>query len=411
MHTRNLSQSHRVTSVNRTPRSRRNAASRTIMHLFISRHFSGRTRVLIGVGAVSLLVASGALYAVSRPAKAETKPDVIYELAAADVMTVQAQPMNRTLRLSGTLNPLRHAMIKSHSFGTLIEQRVQEGDRVRARQLLARIDPRNLQAELDARTAALRKAQADLLLATKNRDNSITLLKDKLISQNAFDQTEALYATSVANQEAAQAQVRLSQIALADTEIYAAFDGVVATRNVRVGERVTPDTPLLTLVDLSTMQLEALVPVADVPAIKLGQAARFTVDGFAQREFTGRVERISPQAQQGSRSLIVYLTVTNNDGALKGGMFADGEVVIEQTAPLIALPTRAIHSDDQGHFVLVLKEGLVTRAPIVAGIEMSETGMTVIDSGISDAMQVVIANAPIIRAGVRALLMPKASKA
>lgn len=380
------------------------------MQLFISRHFSLRNKILIASGVAFALIASGALYAVSQPKKPDDKPTIVYELAAADIVTVQTKPLTRTLRLSGTLTPLRHAVIKSHSVGTLIEQRVQEGDRVHARQLLARIDPRNIQAELDSRSAALRKAQADLVLATKNRDNSITLLKQKLISQNAFDQTEANYASSVANEEAAQAQVRVSQIALTDTAIHADFAGVIATRNVQVGERVMPDTPLLTLVDLSKMQLEALVPVADVPAIKVGQAARFTVDGFANREFSGQVERISPQAQPGSRSLIVYLSVVNSDGALKGGMFADGELALETSEPLITLPSHAVHSDAQGHFVLVLREGVVTRTAIVAGAALADTGVVVIKSGIVNAMQVVIANTATIKHGVRANLAIKSAK-
>jgi membrane fusion protein, multidrug efflux system len=380
------------------------------MQLFISRQFSLRTKIVIAASVAFTLIASGTLYAVSRPEKTDNKPAIVYELAAADVVTVQIKPLTRTLRLSGTLTPLRHAVIKAHSVGTLIEQRVQEGDQVRARQLLARIDPRNIQAELDARTAALRKAQADLVLATKNRDNSITLLKQKLISQNAFDQTEANYASSVANEEAAQAQVRLSQIALTDTEIHADFAGVVASRNVQVGERVMPDTPLLTLVDLSKMQLEALVPVADVPAIRVGQAARFKVDGFSNREFSGQVERISPQAQPGSRSLIVYLSVTNNDGALKGGMFADGELALETSEPLVSLPSHAIHSDAQGHFVLILQDGVLTRTSIVTGGAFADSGITVVKSGIVDAMQVVIANAATLKHGVRANLSIKPTK-
>jgi RND family efflux transporter MFP subunit len=294
---------------------------------------SQRRKVLIAIGVAGILAVSGSLFAISRSPESKTNESIVYELAPADVLTVRSQPLTRTLRLSGSLTPLRHAIIKSRSSGTLVDLSVKEGDRVRAGSLLARIDPRNLQAELDARTAALRKSQADLVLATKNRDNSVVLLKQKLISQNAFDQTEATYMASIANEDAAQAQVRMSQIALADTEIRADFDGVVATRSVQIGERVLPDSPLLSIVDLSKMQLEALVPVADVPAINVGQAARFTVDGFGDREFTGKVERISPQAQPGTRSLTIYVTVANTDGTLKGGMFADGALLIEQTQP------------------------------------------------------------------------------
>ena len=379
------------------------------MRIRLPEHPRHRRLALIASGFAALAVATGGVYAVaggsSPQAATQSNSDdnsIEYELAPSDVLVVQPQPLTRTLRLSGSLAPLRHAVVKSHSVGTLIDIRVDEGDRVRAGALIARIDPRTLQAELDARKAALHKAQADLVLAAKNRDNSIVLLERKLISQNAFDQTEAAYAANVANEQAAQAQVRLAQIALADTEIRADFGGVVAARHVQSGERVMPDTPLVTVVDLSTMQLEALVPVADVPSIEVGQAARFTVDGFGVREFTGRVERINPQTQTGTRSLAVYVTVPNSDSALKGGMFAEGDLVLQRTAPLIAVPSVAVRGDEQGSYVLALKDGVIARTPITPGASYPDSQLTVIEAGLEQAIEVIVAPATTLKPGARA---------
>jgi membrane fusion protein (multidrug efflux system) len=374
------------------------------MSIAIPAYLTRRRTLYLGSAVLGLVAVSGTLFAITRDAPID-KAVMVYELASTDVITVQPQALTRTLRLSGTLTPLRHAVVKSRSMGAVLELRVDEGDRVRAGALLARIDPRNLQAELDARTAALRKAQADLLLASKNRDNSVALLKQKLISQNAFDQTEAAFAVAQANEEAAQAQVRLAQIALEDTEIRADFDGVVAARHVQVGERVMPDSALLSLVDLRKMQLEALVPVADVPTIEVGQVARFTVDGFPQREFTGQVERINPQTEQGTRSLTVYLTVANTDGVLKGGMFADGDLMLEQTQPKLALPSGAIHTDAEGAYVLALKAGVVERATVNPGQVFAASGVTVVEQGIDEGMQVIVAPATTLKAGAKAKVM------
>src|SRR5262245_21319041 len=231
-------------------------------------------KILLAAGVGGVLV-FGTIYAVSSDDVKKPKADVVLELAPADVLAIRAQPLTHTLRLSGSLTPLRHAVVKSHSVGPVLELQVAEGERVKKGRILVRIDPRNLLAELDARTAALHKAQADSLLAKKNRDNSSILLDRKLVSQNAFDQTVASYDVAVANEQASAAQVRLAENALHDADIRADFDGVVAARHVQAGERVMPDTPLLTLVDLSTMQLEARVPVAEVSAIKVGQTARF----------------------------------------------------------------------------------------------------------------------------------------
>jgi RND family efflux transporter MFP subunit len=368
-----------------------------------------RRRLLIALGIGGLLAVSGTIYAITSGAKPKTTDPIVYELADTDVLQVKAASLKRSLRLSGTLAPLRHAIVKSHSVGTVLEIRVHEGDRVRTGALLVRIDPRNLQATLDSQNAALRKANADLLLATKNRDNSVTLLNQKLISQNAFDQTEATYAASVANVEAAQAQVRMAQIALSDTEIRAEFDGIIAARSAQVGERVMPDSSLLTIVDLATMQLEALVPVADVPSVKVGQTARFTVDGFGSREFAGHVERINPQAAAGARSLSVYLTVANDDSALKGGMFAQGELVLQQTAPLLAVPNTAIRDDGQHRYVLVLHDGQVAKRDVTLGDQFETAGLTEIREGLTDAAQVIVAPVTALKPGMRAKVTVPAS--
>jgi len=320
-------------------------------------------------------------------------------LAAADVLKLQLRPLAHALRLSGTLSPVRHAIVKSHSTGSVLEIRVQEGDRVRRGDLLVKIDPRSPQAEFDSRSAALAKARADLILATKNRDNSIVLLDRKLISQNAFDQNVATYDASAANEQAAAAQLRMAEIALHDTEIRAEFDGVVAARKVQVGERVLPDSVLLSIVDLSQMQLEALVPVADVPSMRVGMPAHFTVDGFGNREFNGHVERINPQTEQGSRSLSVYVSVANVDGALKGGMFAEGDLVLKQTAPLLAVPETAIHRDNGKDYVLAVADGVIARRDITRGANFPELELVVVDEGLSPDTHIIISQSTTLKPG------------
>jgi membrane fusion protein (multidrug efflux system) len=376
------------------------------MQIAESTELTPNRKWLIAAAVVGVIAVSGSIFALTRDGASKTEKPVVYELAATDVKTVKAEPLVRTLRLSGSLSPLRHALVKSHSQGTVLEIRVHEGDRVRAGELLARIDPRNLKAELDSRVAALRKSEADLVLATKNRDNSVRLLDQKLISQNAFDQTEATYESSVANKQAAEAQVRMAEIALNDTEIRAEFDGVVATRTAQVGERVMPDSPLLSLVDLSTMELEALVPMADIPSIKAGQAAHFKVDGFGEREFSGRVERINPQAQTGIRSLTVYLTVANPDAALKGGMFAEGDLVVNRTEPVYALPHSAIRRDADKSYVLVVKDGAIARRDVVVSERFDDIGRSVVQQGLSDDLQVVVAPIATLKPGVSVKLPP-----
>jgi hypothetical protein len=85
-------------------------------------------------------------------------------------------------------------------------------------------------------------------------------------------------------------------------------------------------------------------------------------------------------------------------------MFADGELLIERTQPLVAVPSSAIRSDNQGHYVLALEAGIVTRTPVVVGATFEASGLTVIESGLTETVQVIVANATSIKHGIKAKL-------
>src|SRR5262249_46937886 len=152
------------------------------------------------------------------------------------------------------------------------------------------------------------------------------LLRQKFISQNAFDTTQSVYDAADANMRSAEAQLRLAQKAINDAEIRAPFAGIIAKKIVNPGEKVAMDSPLFGLVDLGKMEIEAPAPASEVPSVRVGHAATFRVDGFGDRTFDGKVERINPMTEAGSRSITLYISVANRDGALRGGMFAKGQI-------------------------------------------------------------------------------------
>ena len=126
----------------------------------------------------------------------------------------------------------------------------------------------------------------------------------------------------------------LAKINLDDAVVRAPFAGTIAKRHVQPGEKVSLDSTIVTLVDLRQMVLEAAVPAADIPAVGIGQPARFKVGGFGAREFVGEVQRINPITADGSRAITIYIAVPNPDSALKGGMFAQGALTLDKIASL-----------------------------------------------------------------------------
>ena len=281
--------------------------------------------------------------------------------------------------------------MKSKVSGDVETFGVREGQDVREGDVIARVDTRNLQAQYDRELAAVDKAQADLDLAKLNRDKNRSLLEQKYISQNTYETTESAYAASVANFKLAEAQARVIRISLDDAIIRAPFAGTIARRLVQPGEKVSSDSSVVNLVDLRQMLLEASVPATEIPSVKVGQSVRFKVGGFGQREFTGEVQRINPVTNEGSRAIMIYIAVANADRALKGGMFAQGQLVLSSTQPVLAVPQAALHTEAGVPFVYTLAGGKIGRVQLTLG-EQTDGSFVEVRSGLKDGERVIVAD-------------------
>jgi membrane fusion protein, multidrug efflux system len=326
------------------------------------------------------------------PAADETKTNAPLELAQVDVATVQTRMLSRLLPLSGSLSPVVQATVKAKVGGEVEQLTVREGQDVRQGDTIARLDTRNVQAQYDRELASVEKARADLELATLNREKNRSLLAQKYISQNTFEQTETAYAGSVANLKLAEAQARLAKINLDDAVVRAPFTGTVARRLVQPGEKVSPDTSIVALVDLREMLLEAAVPAAEIPGVLIGQSARFSVGGFGAREFEGKVQRISPVTSEGSRSIMIYLAVPNPDRALKGGMFAQGDLLLDRNEPVLSIPSAAVHLEAGVPIVYTLEDGKIGRKQVVVAEQVEGSEFVEVRSGLKTGERVIVAD-------------------
>jgi RND family efflux transporter MFP subunit len=350
-------------------------------------------RVVTPAIAVALLVAVGGTWFAMQGsnAKAVEKPaaPVTLQLSPADVTLVERKELARVIPLSGSLQPLLQSTVKSKVSGEVQKVFVREGERVSQGQVLAQIDTADIKARLDSQIAALEEARAKWQIAAKNRDNNLALLKQNFISQNAFDTTESTYKASEASVRSAEAQVRLARNALEDAMVHSPLAGIVARKMVNAGEKVAPDSPLLSIVDLAQMEIEAPVPASEVPRVRVGQVASFRVDGFGERTFVGRVERINPVTEQGSRSITLYLSVPNAEGLLKGGMFAKGDLVLDKTEPMPAVPMSAIREEAGQTYVFTLEGGKLARRAVTLGLRDEQSGLVEVRSGLTAGVQVI----------------------
>jgi len=355
------------------------------------------------VAVIGALVGYRATQARKVDDKKSTAP-VVLEFTPADIAVVEMRSLERSIAFSGSLAPMVQTTVKSKVPGEVKRVLVREGETVAAGQLLAQIDTEDLRARLDARVAALEEARARLSIAEKNRANSLQLLGQKFISQNAFDTTQSTFEAGAASMKSEEAQVRIARKAMDDAAVRAPFAGIVARRMAHAGETVGVDGALFTLVDLGRMEIEAPAPAAEIPSIRVGQAASFRVDGFGERAFEGRVERINPVADPGSRAITLYISVANRDGTLKGGMFAKGQIVLDRTVQSAVVPASAIREEAGQAYVFTIEGGKIAKRAVKVGFTEPQQGMVEVQSGLEKGLNVVNARVTGLKAGAPAMM-------
>jgi membrane fusion protein (multidrug efflux system) len=331
---------------------------------FTRRRTLGALVTIILVGAIATAVA---VRATKRAADAAGGAPVTLEFTATDIATVEPRALTRWLPVSGTLQPVDQTTVKAKVSGEIRQVLVREGEAVKAGQVLVRFDTADLEAKLTDRVGALESSRAQLALAEKTRAQNNTLLKQGFISQNAFDSAESNLSVSQGTLKSNEAQVQLARNALRDGVVTAPLSGTVAKRHVQPGEKVNFDSPLLTVVDLSRTELQAMVPANDVPEISVGMPVELSIDGFRDRTFTGVVERINPMTEAGTRAILVFVQIPNPDAALKGGMFATGRIRLTAGAPVPTLPAGAIRVDAGQSFVWTIQGGKLGRRNVTVG--------------------------------------------
>jgi membrane fusion protein (multidrug efflux system) len=364
---------------------------------------------------LSVLVGSVALRA-SRNADSPTgAAPVALEFATTDLAYVEPAALTRWLPLSGTLQPVNQTTVKAKVSGEVRQVTVREGEAVKAGQVIVRFDSADLEAKLTDRVGALEASRAQLALAEKTRTQNQLLLKQNFISQNAYDSAESNLSVTQGTLKSNEAQMQLARNALRDAVVMAPLSGTVAKRHVQPGEKVSFDAPLATIVDLTEMELQAMVPANDIPELAAGMKVALAIDGFGDRRFTGTIERIKPTTEAGTRAILVFIHIPNPDAALRGGMFGTGRVTLAAGAPVPTLPAVAIRTEAGQNFVWTIENGKLARRIITVGRRDDTVGRVVIKTTLPAGTRVLAAPFDNLKVGAPALVRetstPKGSTA
>ncbi|TAJ94849.1 MAG: efflux RND transporter periplasmic adaptor subunit [Reyranella sp.] len=359
--------------------------------------------VVLGGGAFAWKNGKGTTPAGNGPVAAKVA-DRPLELIPAELHTIKPRGLVDVVRFTGTTQPIDQTIVKSRVSGRLAEVLVREGDRVTEGQVLARFETTELQAKLNERQSALEAARADARWTARDRSDKETLANRNIVSQSAADQARATAENRASMVAVAEAQLDVARKNLADAEVRAPFDGVVGERIANQGESLPIDGKILALLDTSHVEIAAQMPAADVIRMKVGQTAQVNLEGFGDRVFDGRITRISPTTQPGSRSIPVYVEIVDRHEALRGGLFGTGTVTVHEKGHALAVPASAMRKDELGDYVLVVENGTLVRKPVGA-VRTWSRGELVEVKGLESGMTVVSAPLPGLQAGQKVKLV------
>jgi membrane fusion protein, multidrug efflux system len=337
--------------------------------------------------------------------------DVSTEVAAAAapppavaVTPVESRPVDRYLRVTGSLVADEQAEVSAETAGRVVEIPVERGTRVQQGALLARISATETTAQLqeaEANAAQIESrigltpgqpfdakqvpdvmnAKASLEWADAEFNRIRSLLDQKVVSQSEFDQRRTQVdaarqqyqvALNSAQQsfrslEAARARIALARKAVVDTSVRAPFAGLVAERVVSVGDYVTRGARVATVVRVDPLRLELTVPEQSVSLVKAGLGVKVTVDAYPGEAFDARIRFVSPSLRADQRALTVEALAPNTDGRLKPGMFATARIRQAANAPALLVPAGSVETLAGTSRVYVVKNNRVEERIVTVG--------------------------------------------
>lgn len=352
-----------------------------------------RAKWTVGAVLAALVLAGAAVTITSKKsggdgAKKRERPTL--EFTRQDVVSLQPKRLSVEVAVPGSVQAISQATVRAKLSAEIKRVLVREGDRVSVGQPIAEFDTAQLRAQMAERKASLESARAQLAMADRTRQANAQLVKQNFISQNAFDTADSAHKVQLAAVATAQAQLEITQLSMTDSVVRAPIAGTVSKRHVQPGEKVSFDAPLLGIVDLAQLEVQAQVPISDVSQIRTGMATQVEVEGIAGRRFAGTVERINPSAEPGTRTINIYVSLSNEESLLKAGMFARVSLTTSPESEVSALPLSALRSEGGQPFVWVVADEKLARRPIAIGKRDERAQLVEVTSGLA-AGEIVLA--------------------
>jgi membrane fusion protein, multidrug efflux system len=314
--------------------------------------------------------------------RTKTEPFAV-KIGKENTVTVKTDTITTGPVISGVLSAERSATVRAEVGGQVLSVRAEVGQSVRRGQVLGQIEDRTLRDAVVAAQSAVKSEQAALETARRELERASALVRGGAIAQREVETVET--AVTAAESRLAEASSRLvsARKALADATITSPLTGVVSARPVNAGDIVAPGAELFTVIDPSSMRLEASVPSESLGALRVGAPVTFEVRGYPNQTFDGRIERISPAADPATRQVSIYVAIPNKAGRLVAGLFAEGRVAAASSRGLV-VPISAIDETGGGTSVVRVRGGKAERVTVTTGLRDEPSERIEVRSGLNE---------------------------
>ena len=320
-----------------------------------------------------LALAGFAFGACAQPAPDSGEPDKKpVAVGQENIVRVRKEIIRTGPRISGVFEPRKQARVRAETGGSVTWEGVELGTRVKRGQVLVRIEDAALRNTFASAQSALRSANLALKNARLQYDRTQRLVKGGALS--TYDLELAETAQIAAESGVAQARAQLTQVKeqLAAATVVSPMAGFISENAVNQGDVVANGTPLFTIIDPSSMRLEASVPSEDLPALKVGARVDFEVRGFPNQPFRGRIEQLAPAVDPATPPITTLIAIPNPGGKLLAGLIAEGRIGAKSKETLV-VPVTAIDQTEHPFSVLRVQDGRVARIPVTLGLQDTQT--------------------------------------
>ncbi|MBW3567515.1 MAG: efflux RND transporter periplasmic adaptor subunit [Proteobacteria bacterium] len=346
------------------------------------------TRIALSILLASLLASGLAACGGGKDAQAEAEKEEVavpVEIAAAHRGAVSAFYSGTT-----TLEAERDAEVVAKTGGVVEQLLVEEGQRVKAGQVMAKIDDARLRLEVQ-------RAEANLAQLEQEYRRNKQLHEKQLVSAEAYERLTY-------GMDSLRADLELARLQLAYTEIRAPFDGIVAERYIKVGNMIAQNASAFRVTTYDPLIAKLHVPERELNKLVGDQPAELRVDALPGRSFNGTVDRVSPVVDAATGTFTVTIAVSDANGQLKPGMFGRIDIIYDRHEDAVLIPRTAVITEDAKSAVFVVRDGHAQRQvvttgyahngsiEIVEGLQAGDQVITVGQNSLKDGARVAVAN-------------------